>query len=563
MAELNEALRMVQKLPLPALAGQVIVADYPGTAAPVERVRSLKLGGVIAFSDNIESLDQVRAANQRLEKQIKRPWPVLTSVDQEGGIVERVKGRATRYPSFMSAGAAGDAPLTRRAYRASAAELRGLGFLVDYAPDADVTMGPQDPAIGSRSASSDPEMVSQQARAASRGYLDAGVLPVLKHFPGHGAVTSDSHVRLPVQERSLRQLKKIDLVPFADAVRAGLPAIMVGHLAVSAIEPGLPTSLSKKAIGGLLRDELGFNGLVFTDSLQMAAVTRRFDAAESAVRAVRAGADVVLMPPSPLAARAGLVRAVDEGRLPKRRLVQSATRMVAWLLHQQAGPSAEKRPGSARAASRALSAQAMTVVDGPCRGPLATGAVTTSGDSVAVANFAAAARTAGLDVLVRRPAPPALTRAEPAPAPRSQPVRPQQPGKKAKPKAKQEYAAALARWRKAQRAYRTYVTQRNAWQARERRRQSDLAAWQSDEQTRLDRATSIGFSGFTSGPVAGDIAVATNTPYALTDLRSRVRIATYGNTPGAMSALVDVVMGEAEAPGQLPVRMPRLPRRGC
>lgn len=562
-AELNRALRMVRKLPLPALAGQLIVADYLGTAAPVQRVRSLHLGGVIAFSDNIDSLDQVRTANQRLEKQIKRPWPVLTSIDQEGGVVERVKGRATRYPSFMSAGAARDAALTRRVYRASAAELRGLGFLVDYAPDADVTMGPQDPAIGSRSAGSDPVLVSQQVRAAARGYLDAGVLPVLKHFPGHGGVTSDSHLSLPVQQRSLRQLKQTDLVPFTDAVDAGLPAIMIGHLAVPAIEPGLPTSLSPKAINGLLREQLGFDGLVFTDSLQMQAVTRRFGAAESAVQAVRAGADVVLMPPSPLAARAGLVRAVNQGRLPRRRLLQSATRMVAWLLHQEAGAMEAKRPGSARSASRDLSAQALTAVGGPCRGPLVTGAVTTSGDAVAVANFTAAARSAGLAVLVRRPAPANLLRVEAAPAPRSQPVRPQPPGKKAKPKAKQTYAAALARYRKQQRAYRDYLTRRGDWQARERRRRADLAAWQAAEQSRLDRATTIGFTGFGSSPVAGEIAVTTTTPYALADLRSRVRIAAYGNTPGAMSALVDVLLGDAEAPGRLPVSMPRLSRRGC
>lgn len=554
---------MVKKLSLPELAGQVIVADYSGTAAPVKAVRSLHLGGVIAFSDNIDSLDQVRSANQRLERQIDRGWPVLTSVDQEGGIVERVKGRATRYPSFMSAGAARDSSLTRRAYRASAAELNGLGFLVDYAPNADVTMGPRDPAIGSRSAGSDPVAVSQQSRAAARGYLDSGVLPVLKHFPGHGAVTGDSHVGLPVQRRSIRELEATDLVPFADAVDAGLPAIMVGHLAVPAVEPGVPTSLSGKAINGLLREDLGFDGLVFTDSLQMAAVTERYTGAESAVRAVRAGADVVLMPPSPLGARAGLVRAVEEGDLPKRRLLQSATRMVAWLLHQQATRRSGKQPGSARVASRDLSAQAMTMVGGPCRGPLVNGAVTTTGDPVAVSHFTTAARSAGMRVLVRRAAPEKLTRAESEPPPRSQPQRPSRPGKNATSKAKRSYAEALAGWQRKQRAYRDYLSRRAAWQARERQRRSDLAAWQASEQERLDQATSIGFSGFDGGSVDGEIAVATNTPYALANVHSRVRIATYGNTPGAMSALVDVLLGEARAPGHLPVRMPRVPRRGC
>ena len=353
----------------------MIVADWRGTGAPTEMVRRLHLGGVIAFSDNVASTRQIRSVNARLRRTAHRPWPLFLAVDQEGGIVQRVRGAATGFPAFMSAGAADDLRLTRTAARASGAELRGLGFTVDFAPDADVTSGPADPTIGSRSVGSDPDLVAEHVVAAAQGYLDAGVLPVLKHFPGHGSVPADSHVGLPVQTRTLRVLRRIDLEPFRAGVAAGLPAVMVGHLDVRAVDPRVPSSLSRKVVTGLLRHDLGFDGLVVTDSLEMGAVSRR-GSARVAVQALRAGNDVALMPADPAAARAGLVKAVRSGALPRERLEQAAARQVALLLHQRGDAGAA--PGSGRAASRALSAAAVTVVAGPCRGsppPRPTGAV--------------------------------------------------------------------------------------------------------------------------------------------------------------------------------------------
>ena len=189
----------------------MIVADYSGTAAPVDLVRRLHLAGVIAFADNVSSARQVRAANLRLRRELRRP--LVVSVDQEGGIVERVRDGLTRFPAFMSAGAADDAALTTSTYAASAAELARAGFTMDFAPVADVTSGPDDPTIGSRSAGSRPELVAEHAVAAARGLLDAGIVPVVKHFPGHGSVPADSHETLPVQTRSLRELREVDLVP--------------------------------------------------------------------------------------------------------------------------------------------------------------------------------------------------------------------------------------------------------------------------------------------------------------------------------------------------------------
>jgi beta-N-acetylhexosaminidase len=448
-------------------------------------VRDLGLGGVIAFGAESVDPGRLRDAHQRLQRDARRGWPVLVGVDQEGGVVERLQTGVTRFPTFMSAGAADDAALTRSAYAAGARELRGLGFNVDFAPVADVTIGPADPIIGSRSASSAPRLVAEQAVAAARGFAAGGVVPVVKHFPGHGSVTDDSHLTLPVQERSLARLRRTDLLPFRRAVEAGLPAVMVGHLDVRAVHPRMPSSLSRRVVTGLLRRDLGFDGVVVTDSLEMAAVTGRYGSAESAVRALRAGADVLLMPPDPRAARDGIVRAVRRGALSRERLRQAAARSIALALHA-GGAGAGRAPGSARAASRRLSAAAITVATGPCRGRLVSRAVLPSGDPTAVARFTTAARAAGLEVVARR-SPPRVRAA----------------------------------------------------------------------------ATSVGFTGYGDGPVAADVVVATDRPHVLAATRGGVEVATYGDTPGAMAALTEVLLGRERAPGRLPVQVSGVQRQGC
>lgn len=534
-AELERAARIVGRMRLPDLAGQVIVAEWRGTEPPVAMVRNLHLGGVIAFADNISSTQQIRRVNATLSGAVRRPWPLFLSVDQEGGIVERVKGDATRFPTFMSAGAAGDTRVTRNAARASGAELRGMGFDVVFAPDADVTSGPGDPTIGSRSAGSSVETVIEQVTAAVEGYTEATLVPVLKHFPGHGSVPQDSHLTLPVQTRTRKQLTEGDLAPFAAAVEQGVPAIMAGHIDVRAIDPRVPASMSKRLVTDLLRTRLGFDGLVVTDSLSMAGVRATYDAARSAVQGLRAGNDVLLMPPSPAAARAGIVAAVKGGRLDRTRLEQAAARQIALLLHV-AGTRADRQgsaPGAGRAASRALSAAAVTVVQGGCRGRLVGRSVTPVGDPVAVANFSGAARAAGLVVLVRRAAPASLVSAEPQPK------------------------------RKKKESRKAYAKRKSAWRTRERRRAVRLERFVAAEDARLATGTSIGFTGYQDAVRDGEIAVATNTPYVLGTVQAPVRIATFGDTPGAMSALVDVLLGKAEAPGSLPVPVPGVERNGC
>jgi len=293
--------------------------------------------------------------------------------------------------------------------------------------------------------------------------------------------------------------------------------------------------MSRKLITGVLRGDLGFEGLVVTDSLSMAGVRQTYDAARSAVRGLRAGNDVLLMPPSPAVARAGIIAAVKAGQLQRLRLEQAAARQIALLIHY-AGTREQRRgrpPGSGTAASRALSAAAITSVAGPCAGRLVGGSVTAVGDPVAVANFSSAALAAGLVVLTRRSPPSMLTSVEPAPR------------------------------RKKKEKLKAFTVRKRAWQARERRRRSAFDTFVASEDARLAAGTNIGFSGFQGAAFDGEIAVATNTPYVLSGLSAPVKIATFGDTPGAMSALLEVLLGKAQAPGSLPVPVAGVERDDC
>ncbi|MBA2455470.1 MAG: beta-N-acetylhexosaminidase [Nocardioidaceae bacterium] len=389
---------MVAGLGVRELAGQVIVATYAGTAAPVGLVEQYHLGGVIVMSENAPTVEHAARAMAQLQHANDRPYPLWLSVDQEGGIVARLGAPMTAFPTYMSHGAARDRSVTTMAARASGEELRGAGFTVVYAPVADVTTGPSDPTIGSRSAGSDPTLVGRSVAASVRGYRQAGIVPVIKHFPGHGSVPQDSHEVLAVQPAPLSTLKRRDLVPFQRSIDAGAPAVMVGHIDVEALDAGLPSSLSHRVVTGLLRHRLGFRGVVVTDALNMAAVVNTYGAGEAAVLSLLAGDDVLLMPTDIPGTIGAIVSAVHQGRLPRQRLEQAAQRMIALLLHQQDMPDRLSAPGVHSEDSLAVSRAAVTQASGPCGARLVGDAVAPSGDAVAVALFTDAARQAGLTV---------------------------------------------------------------------------------------------------------------------------------------------------------------------
>ena len=400
----NRAGEIVEAMTRQQQAGQVIVATYPGIDPPVDLVSDLHLGGVIVMGDNVptgpDAATALASVTERVQEAADRPHPVIIGVDQEGGPVARVGAPATEFPPGMAHGAANRPALSRQAARASANELSALGFTTVFSPVADVTT-PSDPTIGVRAPSDNPAVVGAVATAQVEGYADGGVVGVVKHFPGHGSVPADSHLELPVQTASLDQLTERDLVPFEQAVRAGAPAVMVAHIDVRDVDPGVPSSLSRAVVTGVLRDRLGFDGVVVTDSLGMAAIADRYTSGESAVAALAAGSDVLLMPPDPRAARDAIVSAVAEGELDAQRLAEAARRVVALALHQD---ELAERPGidvvgTNAAASRELSAAAVTVVDGECTGPYVGSSIRVAGGTDADRRrLRSAAETAGLGV---------------------------------------------------------------------------------------------------------------------------------------------------------------------
>jgi beta-N-acetylhexosaminidase len=389
-------------------AGQVLVPFFAGTdfAAHAATIERLHLAGSIIMGDNVPgaadgSVDTaaMAAGAGRLQAAARadgRTWPGLMGVDQEGGMVARLRAPLTEWPAPMSYGAAGSVPLANDAGKALASELAGLGFTADFAPSLDVTAGPMDPTIGARSMSANPDAAAALGIGFAQGMLAAGVLPSPKHFPGHGSVAVDSHESLPVQKATVPELRAKDWKPFQAAINAGLPMIMTGHIAVPALEPGMPASMSKTSYDALRG--MGFKGVAVTDALNMGAIQKQFPGESSAPRALAAGADLLLMPGDVAAAHAAIVNAVKTGGVPPSRLEEAAQRVVTMLIWRgriDSPPGAA--PGSGSAVSQRVSSAAVTVLAGPCHGPIVPGSVRLAGGSeLDRARFANAARAAGI-----------------------------------------------------------------------------------------------------------------------------------------------------------------------
>jgi beta-N-acetylhexosaminidase len=365
-----------------------------GVDTPAEMVARYRLGGLIlvGFSaddptsgtqptTNVDSPAQVRALTGGLQAAAGRlpaKVPLLVGTDQEYGVVTRIKDGVTSLPSAMAFGAAGQPALTEAAWRAAGTELAALGVTVNFAPDADVLGDSGSTVIGSRSFGSDPRSTSDHVAAAVRGLQGAGVAAALKHFPGHGHTSGDSHDGLPVLGQSRAELDRGDLPPFTAGIGAGAWLVMSGHLDTRSVDPGVPASFSHKVLTDVLRGQLGFTGVVVTDAMNMPPA-KKWSPGEAAVRALNAGNDLLLMPADLPAAYDGLLAAVRDGRLPRARLVDAVTRVLT--LKERLGgfrqPSMSDVDTAAHRQAAAAAAQAATtVLRGPCQGPLVRGPLT-------------------------------------------------------------------------------------------------------------------------------------------------------------------------------------------
>jgi beta-N-acetylhexosaminidase len=370
-----------------------------GASTPAQIVARYHLAGLMLVNEgdgsdptaatnptsNIATTSQVHtltAGLQRAASGDKTSLPLLISTDQEFGIVTRIPDGTSLLPTGLGVGAAHDPALTEKSWAMAGSELAALGVNVDLAPDADVLGGPDNTVIGSRSFGSDPTAVAGQVTAAVKGLQSAGVAASPKHFPGHGHTSTDSHQALPVLDQSRASLDADDLPPFKAAISAGSWLIMAGHLDVRSIDPGVPATLSHKVLTDVLRDQLGYRGVVISDALNMEPVTSRYDAGQAAVHALLAGDDLLLEPPNLAAAQQGLLSALKSGQLPKSRLLQAATRVLT-LRARLAGfhPPALSTVHTAdhQATAAKLAAAAVTVLRGACTGPLVGGSVRITG----------------------------------------------------------------------------------------------------------------------------------------------------------------------------------------
>ncbi|WP_258947628.1 glycoside hydrolase family 3 protein [Lentzea californiensis] len=488
-----------------------------GVATTADMVRKYQPGGVIYFNnssrDNVDTPKQVAQFSNGLQKASK--IPLLVSIDQEMGVVTRIGPPATQLPGNMALGAGRSTKDAEEAARITGQELRAMGINQNFAPDADVNSNPANPIIGVRSFSSDPKLAAEMVAAQVQGYEGrrwfdmTSVTSTAKHFPGHGDTSEDSHTALPVSNRSLDQWRQIDAPPFKAAIAAKIDSIMTAHIQVPQIDPsGNPATLSPKIITGLLRDELKYDGVVVTDSLEMAGVRKLHSDAEIPVLAIKAGVDQLLMPPNLGLAIDSVVKAVRSGEITEQRIDQSVLRILKMKLLRGVMLTSEvdvnkvdQVVGSNTQQAQAIADRTITVVRNDAQAlPLNATAPLVVGTSDATTT-ALATRLKGTKL---------VTASSPTAAQIQQAV------------------AAAAN------ADKIVVLTNNA---STRRAQVDL----------INQLVATG------KPV---VAAATANPYDVAHSGAKTWLATYSTTTVSMEALARVLLGEVKPQGKLPVDVP-------
>ena len=328
---------MIAEMTIEEKVGQLIMVGFEGTQAneTIETyIRERFVGGVVLFSRNIQSPQQTAELTnelQRLASATARQIPLFIGIDQEGGWVIRLKDGATVLPGNMALGATNSTALAEVAGEITAVELAAVGVNLNFAPVMDVNNNLDNPVIGRRSFGESPELVSRLGVPYIRGLQRKGVLATAKHFPGHGDTTVDSHFDLPTVNHDQERIHALELQPFRAAIDADVAAIMTAHIVYPAFDPDRPATLSPTILTNLLRKELGFDGLIITDDMEMKAIDDRYRSGEAAVMAIEAGADIVMVlwtPPKQIEVFDALLSAVKSGRISEARLDQSVRRIL-------------------------------------------------------------------------------------------------------------------------------------------------------------------------------------------------------------------------------------------
>lgn len=309
------------------LIGRLLLLSFRGTEPPLEQLRAFQPAGFIFFPGNVPSTDTVRRLTSSLQQEVS--YPLLFAIDQEGGPINSYRdNNATVFPGNMALGAVGDENLAKAVGQATAEELAYLGMNLNFAPSVDVNVNPDNPVISIRSFGADPSDVARLAVAYHEGLIAGGVASTAKHFPGHGDTNVDSHLALPVIDKTREALEGLELVPFRALIDAGVPVIMTSHILFSELDTE-PATLSKTILTDLLRNDLGFQGVVVTDYMDMKAIADNYGAGEAAVLSVLAGSDLVLIGSNPETQQMvyqALVDAYQQGRLSEARIREAVVR---------------------------------------------------------------------------------------------------------------------------------------------------------------------------------------------------------------------------------------------
>jgi beta-N-acetylhexosaminidase len=519
-----------------ALADRVgallLVGSSGADAAPNTPPDIAETAGAILFARDLQSIAAAQDLVARLR--VANRTPPLIAVDQEGGPITRLTAIGTSTPSAMALGAADDAALTQDIYALIGAELAALGINLDLAPVADLNSNPRNPVIGLRSFGDDPQRVARHVSAAIRGLRDAGVAAAAKHFPGHGDTDADSHHTLPVVRHDLTRLRARELVPFRAAIGAGVDVVMSAHVAFPALDPaGVPATLSRAILTGLLREELGFDGVISTDAMEMKAIAGTYDSGDAAVRAVAAGADLVLFERVDNAARAvaALRDAVRAGTLDPGAVEKSLARVAALRAKLPASSRQVDAAGIGsdehRARAQEAARRAVTLVRDPRSVlPLRPAA----GDRIFIVNFAGQECGAG-------PSGPASSKGAPVSSALGRalatgPARVNEQLRSADP-AGHEYKQLLMAAGSA--TMYVAITRRATEHPLQAQAVADLAMFGKP------MVVVAALEPYDAGALPADVAV----------------IATYGDSDASLTAAAEVLTGVRAATGTLPVSVPQ------
>ncbi len=333
--ELEEEGVSLSDLSLEEKVGQMIFAGIKGTVVTDETKKIIstdQVGGIIFFKDNLKDGNQsVALLNAIKEENTNNKVPLFLGVDEEGGRVSRLPG-LTKLPANEDLGKRNDPSLSYDIGKLLGKELSAFGFNLDFAPVMDINSNPENPVIGDRSFGTDAQIVSELGLQTMEGIRSEHVIPVVKHFPGHGDTAVDSHKELPIIQKSLKDLHALELIPFIQAIEQGAEVIMIGHILLPKIDSTYPASVSEKIISGLLREQLDYEGIIITDDMTMKAILNTTEISEAAVSAVKAGNDIVLVArdyANIKKAKDAILHAIEAGEITEQRIDESVKRILS------------------------------------------------------------------------------------------------------------------------------------------------------------------------------------------------------------------------------------------